>query len=409
MKIRAITYFLDLDPHHPEGALNRAGAFLEQAATAYQDAGIAVQSKRAATQPFPRMGVTARAMPALARTLRKIGDSQAIAYLALGPVAAGDDPAFLDVLPDVFAAASGVFASVDLTSRKRIDLGLLRRCANLIQHVSRVTSDGLTNLYLCASANVQAGAPFFPAAYHGGGDDRFALAIESADLAIDAANQADSPDAFVHRLAQNIQKAAEPLMEVTDAIVQKHRIHFGGLDFSLAPYPGQETSLAGAMERLGAVAGGGGMVAAAALVMSALETAQFPRCGFSGLMLPVLEDTALGARAAENALTTNDLLLYSAICGTGLDCIPLPGDVSEAALAALLLDTAALALRLNKPLTARLMPIPGKQPGDPVAFPHFEYFVPARVMRPPLGHLSGVLGGNADFGLLSRQSRHASG
>ena len=30
---------------------------------------------------------------------------------------------------------------------------------------------------------------------------------------------------------------------------------------------------------------------------------------------------------------------------------------------ALLLDVAALALRLNKPLTARLMPIPGKKAG----------------------------------------------
>ena len=86
-------------------------------------------------------------------------------------------------------------------------------------------------------------------------------------------------------------------------------------------------------------------------------------------MLPVLEDSVLGARVAEGALSLNDLLLYSAMCGTGLDCIPLPGDVEPGALAGILLDVAALALRLDKPLTARLMPMPGKAAGDPVAFP----------------------------------------
>jgi hypothetical protein len=46
---------------------------------------------------------------------------------------------------------------------------------------------------------------------------------------------------------------------------------------------------------------------------------------------------------------------------------------------AILLDVAALAARLNKPLTARLMPLPGLQAGDPVTF-DFPYFAPSRVM-----------------------------
>lgn len=41
-------------------------------------------------------------------------------------------------------------------------------------------------------------------------------------------------------------------------------------------------------------------------------------------------------------------------------------------LAALLLDVAALAYRLNKPLTARLFPVPGKHAGEQTEFknPH---------------------------------------
>jgi uncharacterized protein len=67
------------------------------------------------------------------------------------------------------------------------------------------------------------------------------------------------------------------------------------------------------------------------------------------------------------------------VCGTGLDTVPLPGDVSEEELAGILLDVAALAVRLNKPLTARLMPVPGLSAGDVTRF-EFEYFANGRVL-----------------------------
>jgi hypothetical protein len=77
----------------------------------------------------------------------------------------------------------------------------------------------------------------------------------------------------------------------------------------------------------------------------------------------------------------SDLLQWSALCGTGLDTVPLPGDVGQNTLAALLFDVAALALRLNKPLSARLMPISGKAAGDLVHF-DFAYFTDSRVLSP---------------------------
>jgi len=70
--------------------------------------------------------------------------------------------------------------------------------------------------------------------------------------------------------------------------------------------------------------------------------------------------------------------------------VPLPGDISLEALAAILLDVGALASRLNKPLTARLMPIPGKKAGDEIAL-EFSYFAPSRVMAPRAAGLSGLL------------------
>jgi hypothetical protein len=147
-----------------------------------------------------------------------------------------------------------------------------------------------------------------------------------------------------------------------------------------------------------------GSLAAAAILTEAVERADFPHVGFSGFMQPVLEDAVLARRAAEGTLTVKDLLMYSAVCGTGLDTIPLPGDTRPAQIAALLLDLSALALRLDKPLTARLMPIPGKQVGDPTAF-DFGYFANSRVMALEAQSLKKALGGMESFHLGYRKQQ----
>jgi uncharacterized protein (UPF0210 family) len=81
-------------------------------------------------------------------------------------------------------------------------------------------------------------------------------------------------------------------------------------------------------------------------------------------MLPVLEDAVLAARASAGLVSVSELLLYSAVCGTGLDTVPVPGDAAPEQLAAVVLDVSALALALRKPLSCRLFPVPGKSAGD---------------------------------------------
>ena len=122
-----------------------------------------------------------------------------------------------------------------------------------------------------------------------------------------------------------------------------------------------------------------GSLAAAAILTEAVDRADFPHTGFSGFMQPILEDSVLARRAAQGTLTVKDVLLYSAVCGTGLDTIPLPGDTTAEQITPLLLDLCALALRLDKPLTARLMPVPNKKAGDETNF-DFAFFAPSRVM-----------------------------
>lgn len=95
-------------------------------------------------------------------------------------------------------------------------------------------------------------------------------------------------------------------------------------------------------------------------------------------MLPVCEDGGLAAAADEGRISVASLLHYSAVCGCGLDTVPVPGATSAqpegerrallGATAALLLDVAALAHRLDKPLSVRLLPVPGAAPGQRTAF-----------------------------------------
>jgi uncharacterized protein (UPF0210 family) len=81
-----------------------------------------------------------------------------------------------------------------------------------------------------------------------------------------------------------------------------------------------------------------------------------------------MEDKLLAQRWAEESYHTDDLLAYSAVCGTGLDTLPLPGDVSVEQLRRILGDVAALAWKWKKPLSARLQPVWGKKAGDKTEF-----------------------------------------
>jgi uncharacterized protein (UPF0210 family) len=346
--------------------------------------------------PFPQLlgadqiGETPRLAEQMSTAIHLIG----IAYAALGP-AQPEIPDSYAVIPEAVAAAQNVFFSgIMADTRFGISLPAVRACAEIITRCSSITSDGFANLRFAALANVRPGSPFFPAAYHDRAEPAFAIATESADLAVDVFSNARTVSDGQHTLTAEVEKHARQLAAIGDTLGQRFSIDFGGIDFSLAPFPSEAVSIGAAMERMGVPkAGLHGSLAAAAILTEAIERARFQRAGFSGLMLPVLEDAVLAQRAAEGTLTVKDLLLYSAVCGTGLDTVPLPGDTAAAQIAALLLDLSALSLRLDKPLTARLMPIPGKKAGDPTGF-DFDYFANSRVMaleaealKPPFSEL----------------------
>jgi uncharacterized protein (UPF0210 family) len=239
-------------------------------------------------------------------------------------------------------------------------------------------------------ANVQPYAPFFPAAYAARGQPAFALALEAADVALEAFRSASSLAEARWRLLDDLERQTAPMERLAMELEQEYGLEFKGIDCSVAPFPEEWCSIGGALESLGIGSlGQHGSLAAAAFLADTLDRGSWRKVGFNGLMLPVLEDSVLAARSGAG-LELKDLLLFSAVCGTGLDTVPLPGSVTAAQIGALLLDVAALSVRLNKPLTARLMPVPGKIAGEMTAF-DFSYFSNGRLMNLQAGGLSGLL------------------
>jgi len=407
MNLRTITYFVD--PAFPlsEERLTVAGKTIAEIKEVLEKAGYTIQTVRLASAPFPDvLGNDANKSDkavAFAHALEEACFFNRIDYATLGPARPADAPAWYAVIPEVINATENIFASAVIADPLTgVSLSAVRWAAEVIHHCAQVRPDGFGNLRFAALANIPAGVPFLPAAYHDGGVAAFSIGVEAAEIAVSACAQAENLAEARAILIREVELHGQRIANAVRKFSGGRGLRFHGIDFSLAPYPEDARSLGTALERLnGHKVGEKGTLAAVAFLADALDRAKFKHVGFSGVFLPVFEDSVLAARSKAGLLTVNDLLLYSAVCGTGLDTVPLPGDTDADTLAAILLDLAALALRLNKPLTARLMPIPGKNAGDDVSF-DFPFFAPARVLNVRSSGLGGLFASEEAFDLAPR-------
>lgn len=403
INVRTITYGGDPGSPVDRERLAAAGRLTGTVKSALEQAGFAVQTTRFASRPFPEL-VSPDGVVGFAKDLQARGLDGGFDFVTIGPARPGDASDYFRAIPDALAATSAAFASAVVADQAvGIDLPALQCAADVIHRCAAIGTDGFGNLRFAALANVPAGIPFLPAAYHSGDTPTLSLGVEGATAAVHACTTASTLEEAQELLVARVEIEAHRMAAAVERALDGAGVRFGGIDFSLAPFPEAARSVGTAVERLmGGRSGEAGTLTAAAWLAATLDRAQFARIGFSGLFLPVFEDAVLAARAAEGVLTTSDLLLYSAVCGTGLDTIPLPGDTSAADLASVLLDVAALALRLDKPLTARLMPIPGRRAGDEVAF-DFAFFAPSRVLAPRATPLGGLLSSASRIAIPKRQ------
>lgn len=378
--LRTITAGITITQENYLEALERARDFLQKGRDLFEKEGFTLQGVRIATNPFPFYTKSLSVKETL-EFIKKISDftSENSIGLSIGPGLIDDsyDREIIDkicaILPDTSANLSIVIA----TKKHGIHYKAVRAAAETIKRLSEIET--MANFSFAATANIPSETPFFPGAFHDKKYESFSIGTESAKLVMKVFAEAKDISGARKELFESFQKEYRLIEKIGLKIQEETGWLYEGVDTS--PAPMRDISIGKAIESLiKAPFGSPGTITACSVITDVIQGIDVKRAGYSGLMLPVMEDVVLAKRAAEGRYGLDELLSYSAVCGTGLDVIPLPGDVSVEKLERILLDVASISLKLDKPLSARLIPIKGKKAGEYVVL-ESRFLVPTKIFK----------------------------
>lgn len=380
-RVRTITAGISLKSLSDTTTFNAAVKFLYKARQVYTDKGYEVQTIRISTQnlyKYLNQYSYEGALPFLAQ-LDKIAKRHDI-ELSIGQILPPDtyDKGISEWARKLILTTTNTNFSLPISSHEKgIHFNSIKASAEIIKAIS--TSHGGEDCFrFTASANCPTGIPFFPAAFHEG-INSFAIGLESANLITQAFKQDNNPATARLTLQLLLEKNLLPIQTIAEKISKELNWQYDGIDAS--PAPGLDASIGQAIETYSNQPfGGAGTLGACALITDVLKKLNIKKCGYSGLMLPPIEDTVLAKRAMEKRYTVQELLLFSSVSGTGLDVVPIPGNTSSQVIENIMIDVAALSLKYtSKALSVRLFLIPGKNAGDIVTFKS-PYLTPTVVM-----------------------------
>ena len=273
------------------------------------------------------------------------------------------------LVPMLLSQTDKVFVNVQLPSQ---DCDLASDC------LKDLSPESCFRFTVCSCC--PGGIPFFPAAYSDGNSALgFAFGMENSGLLYDTVEKATRLDpgkgVQVHQLSdvikEGFQQALEPLDRLGKDIEKRSGgggISFLGTDASIAPGLDHK-SIPSTFELLGCKPfGSPGTQAICSSITRGLKSLEIKLCGYSGLMLPVCEDSGLADAYSKGYVNVSNFLQYSAVCGVGLDTFPVADDTPKSVIKGVLQDVCTLAERWNKPLSCRLLKCPGKKAGDKTEF-----------------------------------------
>jgi len=268
----------------------------------------------------------------------------------------------------VLASAKTANASALIVTEEGINWPAIQATAKMLKYVAEKSVRGQGTFNFAATAMVKPGTPFYPGSYHLGAGKQFAVGLEGAGVVAEAFKaHPEDPDKARAALAQAWNAELTQAEVIAQKVAAQSKWEYTGIDPT--PPPLMDNSIGTAIENYtGQPFGSSGTMTAAGIITSAVKSAKVKQVGYAGLMLPILEDKQLAQRWTEGRITIDALLAYSSVCATGLDTVPLPGDVTPEQIARIYGDMATLAYKWNKPLTARLQPAPGKHAGEMTDF-----------------------------------------
>jgi len=373
-KVRTITAFIRLNPSDYKRQLADTAQTLNIAKKNFEQSGWVVETTRITTQPFPEF---VRGLPrekALALLLELDNLAAGSYEFNVGPAIMkdSDDPSMVDLAAEFLARAKVTNSSAVIAAEDGIHWQTIQRVAHLVKYIAENTPHGQGNFRFAATAMVSPYGPFYPASYHTAGGGKFAIGLESANVVLRVLSETKGmPQPASAKLSSELSRYAQEAEAIAQNFARESAWEYLGLDPT--PAPEGDVSIGAAIEAYtGHAVGSSGTLSTAFLITTAVRSVPVQQVGYAGLMLPVLEDERLAQRWSDGKLSIDALLSYSSVCATGLDTVPLPGDVTEEQIARILGDVAALASKWHKPLTARLLPVKDKHAGDQSNFddPH---------------------------------------
>ena len=379
-RLRTISFFLTLhkDKTQWEDALYSVKRDVDLLLPAVQKAGYTLQSIRVITNPFGEYLdltnlQTAKAdLQYLTELLNKFNESGIRLRFAIGAARNKEEIALLPELIAAYGDLCNACVNVPLDENGVLDNELIEQSVYALQRIANITPRGEGNFNFTVNFNCKPFIPYFPAGYHLSHlPNSFVIGLETPDLLVEVLKSVPkSPHNQFYAdcyqvMSQALQYHVDEILDMLSAVKLSGAFEFAGIDSSAAPSKNC-ASMTKVYELMGLpYFGAAGSVEVSALLTKVFKSIQgVPLVGFSGLMLAVTEDLGLAEGTQKQYFDIRALLTYSAVCGIGLDTVPVAGNAKAESIAAIMRDTGTMAFRLNKPLTVRLFPIPNKVAGE---------------------------------------------
>jgi uncharacterized protein (UPF0210 family) len=289
------------------------------------------------------------------------------------------DSVLMDTIPQALCRTSRLCSAVNVAStRAGINLNAVNIMASKVKETADLTKkeNGAGCARLSVFCNAPGDNPFMAGAFHGveEGEATVNVAISGPSV-IRAAVEACGGS--VDELSDAIKRAAFKMTRVGELVgrevARRMGVGFGIVDTSIAPTTAPGDSIAEVVEKMGVErCGAPGTTAAVAMLVDSVKKGGMMACtrvgGLSGALIPVTEDGGMSRRVAEGCMTLEKLEALTSVCSVGLDMICIPGDTDVWTIAGMIADQAAIGIINDKTTSVRVIPVPGKKPGDTVDF-----------------------------------------
>ena len=354
--------------------------------------GIPIVNRRLAVSPIASVaaGHSTEGYLAVARTLDAVAEEVGVdlvgGFTALVQKGwAEGDRRLIAAMPEVFSTTGRVCGSVNVgTTAAGINMDAILAIGHVLKETAERTAahDGFGCAKLVIFANAPNDNPFMAGAFHGAGEPECVINIGVSGPGVVKAAVMDmiasaAANPTLGEIAEEIKSTAFRVTRVGELIgrevAARLGVAFGIVDLSLAPTPQVGDSVGEILQAMGvARLGAPGSTAALALLNDAVKKggsfASSSVGGLSGAFVAVSEDAALADAVERGDLTLAKLEAMTAVCSVGLDMIAVPGDTDAETLAALIADEVAIGVINHKTTAVRVIPVPGKGPGDRAVF-----------------------------------------